>query len=172
MVRHLYLVRRGPSMQEEYMSRVIVAVTVAFACALALAVQAQETRSKTEIKGPAHAVTYTGCIQNGTETQTYILDKAVPVIHTTSERSGTSGVVTTTTTTYALVPDAKVELVKQVGHKVEVTGILIPAGKKVETKTEIEREHGKDTKITEKSKGGNMPQFRVTSIKQLAEACE
>ena len=80
--------------------------------------------------------------------------------------------MTTTTTTYALVPDQKVELVKHLGHKVEVTGILIPAGKKVETKTEIEREHGKDTKITEKSKDGNLPQFRVTSIKHLAETCE
>jgi len=153
------------------MSRFIVALIVALPCALALTVQAQETRSKTEIKGPAHAVTYTGCIQNGTETQTYMLDKAVPVSRTTSERTGTSGVVTTTTTTYALVPDQKVELVKHLGHKVEVTGILIPAGKKVETKTEIEREHGKDTKITEKSKDGNL-QFRVTSIKHLAETCE
>ena len=154
------------------MSRFIVALTIALPCALALTVQAQETRSKTEIKGPAHTVTYTGCIQNGTEARTYILDKAVPVSRTTSERTGTSGVVTTTTTTYVLVPEEKVELVTHLGHKVEVTGVLIPAGKKVETKTEIEREHGKDTKITEKSKGGNLPQFRVTSIKQLAEACE
>jgi hypothetical protein len=153
------------------MKRVIVAVTVASACALGLTVQAQE-KTKTEVKGAAQTVTYSGCVQNGAETQTYILDKAVPVSRTVSERTGTSGVVTTTTTTYALVPGEKVELVKQVGHKVEVTGIMIPAGEKVEAKTKIEREHGKDTKITETSKGGILPQFRVTSIKQLAESCE
>jgi len=154
------------------MKRVIVAVTVASACALGLTVQAQEMKAKTEIKGTAHTVTYTGCVQNGTEAQTYILDKAVPVNRTVSERTGTSGVVTTTTTTYAPVPGEKVELVKQVGHKVEVSGVMIPAGKKVESKTKIEHEYSKDTKIKEKSKGGDMPQFRVTSIKQLAERCE
>src|SRR5207244_9147451 len=129
--------------QEGYMSRFIVALTVALSCALALTVQAQETRSKTEIKGPAHTVTYTGCIQNGTEARTYILDKAVPVSRTTSERTGTSGVVTTTTTTYALVPDQKVQLVKHLGHKAEVTGIQIPAGTTVERKNATERDHGK-----------------------------
>jgi hypothetical protein len=153
------------------MNRFITALGVALACAFALNVQAQETRSKTEVKG-ANTVTYTGCIENGTEARTFILDKAVPISRTTrSEGVGTSGAVTSTTTTYALVPDEKVELVTHVGHKVEVTGVMVPAGQKVETKTKVEREHGEDAKIKEKSKS-DLPQFRVTSIKQLAERCE
>ena len=51
---------------------------------------------------------------------------------------------------------------------------MIPAGDtKTETTTKIEREGAKDTTVKEKTKADNaMPQFRVTSIKDLAERCE
>jgi hypothetical protein len=92
----------------------------------------------------------------------------------TSESVGTSGTVTTTTsTTYALVPGKRIELQEQVGHKVEVTGVLIPEGaSKSKTKTKIEREHGKDTEIEQKAKSdSDRPQLRIVSIKQLNEKC-
>jgi hypothetical protein len=153
------------------MNRFIVALTAALACAMA--VQAQEQKTKTEVKGPgSQIVTYTGCVQGGTEARTFILDKVVPVSRTTEE-VGTSGTVVKTETRYMLVPDEKVELVQQVGHKVEVTGMLIPAGGETKRETKIEREHGEDTKITEKTKGDNdLPQFKVISVKQLAESCQ
>lgn len=160
------------------MSRFIVAVTAALVCATGFGIQAQEkTRTKTEVKGgKVQTVTYTGCVETGTEAQTYILDHVVPVSRTTvtTEQVGTSGAAVSTVTKYALIPGEKVELVKHVGHKVEVTGIMVPAGEtKTQTKTRIEREHGPDTKITEKSKEDNaLPQFRVTSVKHLAESCQ
>jgi hypothetical protein len=158
------------------MRRFIVSTTVALGCAFTVAIHAQDTtiRSKTKVSGgDAKVVTYTGCVQNGTETQSYILEKAVPVSRTTRTEIGTAGPTTSTTTTYMLIPGEKVELQKAVGHKVEVTGVMMPAGDvKSRTETKIEREHAKDTKITEESKTKNaMPQFRVTSVKHLAESC-
>ena len=46
-------------------------------------------------------------------------------------------------------------------------------GVETETVTKVEREDAKDTTTKEKSKTKNAePQFRVTSIKTLAERCE
>jgi hypothetical protein len=72
-----------------------------------------------------------------------------------------------------LVPGEKVQLQENVGHKVEVTGTLIPAGDvKTETETRVERE-GPDTKTRERTETKNAPaQFRVTSIKSLAATCD
>ena len=101
----------------------------ALVCGLGLTVHAQDSKvkSKTRTDGDATPVTFTGCVQSGSETRTYILDKVVPVSRTTTtETTGTSGEVTRTSTTYLLVPGDKVELQSHVGHKVEVSGVLIP----------------------------------------------
>lgn len=156
--------------------RFVSPLAVALACASVIAVNAQDTKVKSETKvdRKVQTVTYTGCLGSGTETRTYILDKAVPVSRTTESRpTGTGGTVNTTTTTYILVPGERVELQTHVGHKVEVTGMLIPAGEtKVKTKTKIDREDAKDTTIREKTKiDADQPHFRVISVKQLPEPC-
>ena len=87
----------------------------------------------------------------------------------TTEVAGTGGSITTTSTSYILVPGEKVTLTSHVGHKVEVTGMMIPAGE-TKTKTKIEREHAGDTTIKEKTES-DRPQFRVISVKELAEPC-
>jgi len=156
-------------------SALTLTAALAFACGIAVHAQESSVKSKTKVdRGDAQPVTYTGCVQSGTETRTYILEKVVPVSRsTTTEQTGTSGTVTTTSTTYALVPGDKVELKSHVGHKVEVTGIMIPAGdSKTESRTKVEREGAPDTKIKEKSKSDNdRPQLRVISVKQLQEPC-
>ena len=155
----------------------ITAAACAVALALGLTVSAQETTVKSTTKtsgGEIKTVMYTGCVGAGTETKTYVLNKVVPVTRTT-ESVGTSGTKTITeTTSYMLVPGETVEIQQHVGHKVEVTGTLIPAGdSKTETKTKVEREDAKDTTVKETVKTDNaMPQFRVTAIKDLAERCE
>jgi hypothetical protein len=79
--------------------------------------------------------------------------------------------VTTTTTTYALVPGESVELTGDVGHKVEVTGIMVPSGDVTkETKTTRETAAGTRTEETVKREGA-LPQFRVISVKHLPETC-
>jgi hypothetical protein len=142
--------------------RFIGATTLALACAFGLGAQAQETTTKTETKvkaDDAKTVTFSGCVKPGSDAKAYILEKAVPIRRTTTEEvTGTSGVVTTTTsTTYALVPGESVELTGDVGHKVEVTGIMVPAG-----------DMTKETKTTRETA---FPQFRVLSVKHLPETC-
>src|SRR5206468_10213830 len=111
----------------------------------------------------------TGCLQSGVETNSFILDKVVPIGQTTRTQVGTAGEVTkTTTTTYALIPGERVEFQNMIGHKVEVTGVEISGNATVKTK--VEREDAKDTK--EKTKYENaLPQLRVTSVKHLSDTC-
>jgi hypothetical protein len=150
------------------------ALALSLALGIVIAAHAQETTTRTTTKtekgDKSQTVTYTGCVQTGTETKSYILDKVVPV-----SRSTTVGPTGTTysTTTYALVPGEKVEFQQFVGHKVEVTGVMVPAGEsKTETRTKIERDGAPDTNIKEKTKSDHaMPQFQVTSIKHLADSC-
>jgi hypothetical protein len=104
----------------------------------------------------------------GTTAQSFILNQAVPVGQTSRTVTGTSGTTTTsTTTTYTLVPAEKVVLTPHVGHKVEVTGELISGESKTETTT-TSPATGTMTKETTKTP---MQQFRVTSVKMLAESC-
>ncbi len=156
--------------------RFVTSFVAALMCA-SFAVNAQDTTIKSKTKtddGKGKTVTYTGCVQTGTETQTFVLDKVVPVTTTkTTEVAGTGGTVTSTSTSYILVPGEKVELKTHVGHKVEVTGMMIPAGdSKTTTKTKIEREGAPDTTVKEKTKvDSDRPHFRVLSVKQLSEPC-
>ena len=150
--------------------RFIGATTLAFACAVGLAAQAQETTTRTTVKSDdAKMVTFSGCVKPGTEAKAFILEKAVPIRKTTTtqEATGTSGVVTTTSTTYALVPGESVELTGDVGHKVEVTGMMVGG----ETETKTTRESTSGTRTEETVKQGVLPQFRVISVKHLAETC-
>ena len=155
------------------MNRLITSVALALGC-VTLTAHAQDTTVKSRTKttgGDVQTVTYTGCVQTGTEAKSYILDKVVPVSRTTTTDAAGS---TSSSTTYMLVPGEKVEVQQHVGHKVEVSGTLISGGDvKSETKTTVDREHAPDTKTREKVEThGPMPQFRVTSIKSLAERCE
>jgi hypothetical protein len=156
------------------MKRLIPALT--FALVVAVAAHAQETETTVKSKtrssgGEAKKVTYIGCIQGGTQSKTFVLDKVTPVSRTTTTDLQTGE--SKTSTSYAIIP-GEVKVQEHVGRKVEVTGMLIPgANIRTETVTEIEREDAKDTKIRERTETKNaMPQFQVTSIKDLGERCD
>jgi hypothetical protein len=178
MADNMHSGHMDPSMsRRKCMRRYITALAVTVGCSLAIAAGAQETKTTVTTKtdgGKGQTVTYTGCVQGGTETRSFVLDKVVPVSRSTETSVGTAGTTTTTTTRYALVPDEKIEIQSHVGHKVEVTGMMMPAGdSKTTTTTRVEREHAPDTKTKETVKTDNaLPQFRVTSIKNLAESCQ
>ena len=157
------------------MSRFITSFAFALGC-VAITAHAQETTVETKTRssgGEVQTVTYAGCVQTGTQEKTYILNKVVPVTRTTTTETPTS-TTSTTTTSYMLVPGERIQVQEHVGHKVEVTGLLVPAGKvRSETTTRVEREDGEDTKTRERvSTDSSMPQFRVTSIKSLGETCQ
>src|SRR3954464_11662731 len=104
--------------------------TLALGCAALLAphtyAQSHETETKTRTKTDhASVVTYTGCIATGGQTRSYVLQNVVPAERTTTRSADGSS---STTTTYALVPESSVQLEPQVGHKVEVQGVLVEAG--------------------------------------------
>jgi hypothetical protein len=153
------------------MRRFITSFAFALGCT-ALAVNAQETRTRTEVRssgGDPQVVTYTGCVQTGTQAKIYVLDKVVPVTRTTTTETPTSS-TTTQSTSYVLVPGGDSVTVEQhVGEKVEVTGMLIPAGDtRIETTTRTERDDAPDTKTRTRTETRNaMPEFRVTSIKKV-----
>ena len=152
------------------MKRFMTSFVIALGCA-AVAINAQETKTKTETRssgGEAQVVTYTGCVQAGTEAKTYTLNKVVPVTKTTTTETPTSS-TTTSSTSFVLVPGETVQVQESVGKKVEVTGTLIPAGNiRSETTTRTEREDAPDTKTRERVESKNAPaQFRVTSIKTI-----
>jgi hypothetical protein len=151
------------------------AVVFALGCSVALAnAQDSKTTTVTKVDGKApQTVTYTGCVQTGTEARSFVLNKVAPMTSSTTT-VGTSGSTTTTSTTYALVPDQKIELETHVGHKVEVTGMMIPAGdSKVTTTTKVDRENAPDSKSKNTVKRENaFPEFRVLSVKNLADSCE
>jgi hypothetical protein len=159
------------------MKQSLVALALALGCSVAL-VNAQDTKTTTKVDvdgAKARMVTYTGCVHTGTESKSFILDKIVPVSRTTTtDTVGTAGATTTTSTTYMLVPGEKVELQTHVGHKVEVSGMMVPAGdSKTTTTTKVERENAPDSKTKETVKTDNaLPQFRVMSIKSTGESCD
>ena len=153
------------------MKRFITSFAFALGCT-ALVANAQETRTRTEVKssgGDPQVVTYTGCVQAGTQAKTYVLDKVVPVTKTTTTETPTSS-TTTQSTSYVLVPGGETVTVQEhVGQKVEVTGMLVPGGNtRTETTTKTDREDSPDTKSRTRTETKNaMPEFKVTSIKQI-----
>jgi hypothetical protein len=157
---------------EEEPMRNLICITGAL-LAFGLAVNAQDTTIKSETKtsgAQPKTVSYTGCVAAGTETKTYVLSKAIPVV--TRETVGTTG-TTTVSQSYILVPGPSVTVEEHVGHKVEVTGTMTPAGdSKTETKTKIDRDDGPDSKVKETTKSDNaMARFSITSIKDTGERC-
>ena len=72
------------------MKKLLLAFTIA-AAASAVAVRAQDTKSTTTIKADdAKTMTYTGCLQTGTQTSTFMLENAVPVKETKIEKTTTA----------------------------------------------------------------------------------
>ena len=155
------------------MKRFITSFAFALGCT-AVALNAQETRTRTETKSSGAApqtMTYTGCVQTGTQAKTYVLDKVVPVTKTTTTETPTSS-TTTQSTSYVLIPGGEsVTVQEHVGQKVEVTGTLIPGGdSRTETRTKTERDDAPDTKSRTKIETENAkPEFRVTSIKNIGQ---
>ena len=156
------------------MKRLFTTTALALGCAALLVpttfAQSHETETKTKVKTDhATVVTYTGCIaSSGAQTRTYVLNNVVPAERTTTRSADGT---TSTTTTYALVPEASVQLEPQIGHKVEVQGVLVEAGHgdaTVKSKTEV---NGKDTKQKTEIERGPYQQLRVMSVKPLGESC-
>jgi hypothetical protein len=145
------------------------AVALTSATMLAMHAGAQSSETKTKIKtDDAQTVTYTGCVGSGTETRSYVLQNVQPISTT---RTTTADGRVTTSTTYALVPGGTVELQQNVGRRVEVTGVLIPAGHGDAKITQRTKTNGKEEKTTTEVDKGAVPQLKVLSVKPTGGTC-
>jgi hypothetical protein len=154
------------------MRRVIAAAAIVLGFGFTSSAIGQDVKTKTKIKGDdAQTVTYTGCVADGPQTRTFVLNKVMPVgqkTETTTDASGASS--TTTTTTYALVPTDTAQITEYVGHKVQVTGMMVPKGEmRARTETKVD---GDTVKKEETKTESDLPQFRVISIRNLGETCQ
>jgi len=162
------------------MKNLFLAFTIA--AAGAGAVRAQDVKSTTTTKAEhAALVTYTGCIANATDMRSFYLENALPVQEGKSEikvKQSGNEIKTTTSGRYVLIPGgAQLDFQKDVGQKVQVTAVLIPAGNdktKIETTTRTEVKGQPDQKVetTEKVAQTAFPQLRVMSVKQLGDRCQ
>ena len=143
--------------------------TIVLALGCVSLVHAQSDKVKTQVKADdgARVVSYSGCVPS-TPARTYVLEHVAPVSKSTTVNGDGS---TTTTTSFALVPEASVQLEPQVGHRVEVTGVAIPAGHgdaDIKTKTKV---NGKEERSKVEVDKTSYPQFRVMSVKATGESC-
>ena len=115
-----------------------LALSVAFAFALAMAVAAQSTSQGSTTSRQDHpsksskSVTVTGCLQSGSTANSYVLTN-VSGSNLTSGTSGQEDMPTSgqSNMTITLSPaSSKVNLKSHVGHKIEVTGTMVPSSDK------------------------------------------
>ena len=173
--------------------------------ALSVTVGAQDTtiKSRTKIKGDdARVVSMTGCLRQdvggyalvGTigaaghdlKTETKVksdVDRhGTKVRATTNAKADHDGSVATTgvMSTYALVPGNGVNLSPYVGQQVQISAATVKPGHhdadvKIEDKTTVDPEHGRDTTSRSKTKI-EVPrtaygQYTVVSVKPLGSTC-
>jgi len=91
---------------------------------------------------------FTGCLQSGTEPNTYIL-KDVKMVQAGTDK--TPRQLARTESSYMLVPQGKVDLKRHVGHEVEVTGTL--------SENELSSQPSSNAEI------------KVSSIRHISDTC-
>ena len=154
-------------------------------CALALfaaaAVHAQDTtiKSETRIKADdATILAISGCLSGGPTSFTLSNVVAASVPNRKDDRK-TTGLLDS----YALLPRDGVALAPHVGHRVELTGVVIPPATKgdddakieVKEQTQVKRENAPDSKAETTTKArlarGPEAQFAVTALKMVSPVC-
>ena len=143
------------------MSRAAQLSTVALAATLIAGLHAQDSTNKpTEVgkpEGPP-ALTYSGCLEAGTDAATYVLSRVTTGTKTSAQVTdeppavGTTGVAVAG---YKLTPRAGVNLAAHVGHEVEIKAFDPNAG--------VDKSK-RDPKAT--------PMLTVTEVKMKSATCK
>ena len=128
-----------------------IATSLALSCCLAFALAAQYPAGGT--KSQAKETSLTGCLEAGTVPNTFVLKNVSAETSAGSEAKPTE--LAKTESEYALTAVGKVNLKDHLGHKVEVTGVIMA------------QKQGK--------RGGSettpMSRFRVKSVKEVSTDC-
>jgi hypothetical protein len=157
-------------------------------CVLALfaaaAVYAQDTTIKTETRikaDDAKVLTISGCLGGGpTSFSLSNVVAASPGDKKDNRKTvGTAGLLDS----YVLMPRDGIALAPHVGHRVELTGVVVPPATKddddakieVKERTQVQRENAPDSKTETTTKAriarGPEAQFAVTSLKMISPVC-
>jgi len=143
------------------MRKKLIALLVPMTLILALVVYAQ-TRSSSMGSEKGNKTTLTGCLQTGSEPNTYMLNN----VSMSRNRSGsTPSEMARAETSYKLIPEGSVDLKDHVGHKVEVTGMLEHAEMSMEHSTSGESSSSYSNKSSE------VPEIKVSSIRHISATC-
>ena len=157
-------------------------------CVLALfaaaVVSAQDTtiKSETRIKADdAKVLTITGCLGGGPTNFSLSNVVAATPGDTKDDRKavGTAGLLDS----YVLMPRDGIALAPHVGHRVELTGVVVPPATKgdddakieVKETTQVQRENAPDSKTETTTRAriarGPEAQFAVASLKMISPVC-
>jgi hypothetical protein len=137
---------------------------VALSLALVLSAQSQSSGHKSH-NAKGNRITVTGCLQAGTEPNTYVLNNAMGVIRGKSGK--TPSQMARTEDTYKLVPEGNLDLKSHVGHKVEVTGMeeMMGSSSAGSMRSESSSSSGAES-------GMNAPELRVSKIRHISDTCQ
>ena len=165
------------------MLRIISSCVVALCAASAVHAQDTTIKSETRIKtDDAKVLTVSGCLGGGPTnfTLSNVVAAAAPSDKKDDRKTvGTSGLLEA----YALMPQAGVALAPHVGHRVELTGVVVPPATKgdddakieVTERTQVQRENAPDSKTETTTKAriarGPEAQFAVASLKMVSPVC-
>lgn len=162
----------------------IISSCVMAVCAAA-AVHAQDTtiKSETRIKADdAKVLTISGCLGGGPTnfTLSNIVAASTPGDKKDDRKTvGTAGLLDS----YVLMPRDGIALAPHVGHRVELTGVVVPpatnddddAKIEVKERTEVQRENAPDSKTETTTRAriarGPEAQFAVASLKMISPVC-
>ncbi len=111
-----------------------------------------------------HKVTLTGCLEAGTEPNTYILANATSSAAQGSSRNAAPSEMARAENSYVLVPESGIDLSKHVGHRVRVTGNMEEGG--------MSGTSGASGGTTGSQGTNNMTRFDVKSIKHVSNTCQ
>ncbi len=135
------------------------------------------SRTSTETRSTG-SVTLTGCLQAGTEPNTFVLNHVSETgTQTGSQRSTADknpSEMARADTTYSLVPNnKKIDFSKHMGHRVEVSGNLMPEGSSHSGSSKDSSASSSSSSSTGQmgSMDSGRMQLKVRSIRQVAATC-
>ncbi len=131
-----------------------------FCLALVVYAQTNSTWNASQEKGKSMKLT--GCLQNGSEPNTYILDNVSMAQSRTSEAPSE---MARTEPSYKLIPEGDIDLKDHIGHKVEVTGMLM------NEEREGNESSSSGSSSSSYSQTSGTPELKVSAIRHLATTC-
>ena len=163
------------------MKRMLTALWLPMALSLAIAaIGAPKHKQDISTKASSSTssqITLTGCLQTGTEPNTYVLTNAITSTAKNKRGKESSNQAPSemarAESSYILVPENGVDLSKHVGHRVRVTG-TVEEGSSSSSGMTGSSSSGQTSSnsMSSQSNQSNMARFDVKSIRHVSNTCQ